>query len=409
MDSKQQVLKWYNDFRFLENDNRIILINLRGEWLKISKECFQILNEAIQKEMSRTLLLSVFESNEDCMYFSKLLTKLSDMQILEDKTFAKENPKLNIYWVITNRCNLKCAHCCISANEYIVEDNFSTSEMFNIADKIIELNPYSITISGGEPLVREDVYEILQYLSSKYNGIIILMSNGILIDESTVCQITPYVTNIDISIDGIDEESCSLIRGKGVFSRALKSVELLQQHNFNKISLSMVFGSKNMYMLDDFIELNKKHNTKAVPRLFAALGRGENVTDIYIEKKLPDTSFEELSLTDGSISKDLTAGRCDAINNGFTIDYTGLIYPCSLLIRDKYIIGDIKEIDSLKKWYCSRQFNKNNYDNFLELYPQNFPKCKECNVNVFCWGCLEVLDRLSNDCAQWERKCKRID
>lgn len=403
----EEKFRWNEDSRLLQNNNRVILSNKDGAWIKISKQCYDIIDKSIKGEMSESSLLSAFEDKEDSLYFEELLTKLKEMRVIELGNTKKEKTRIEIYLVLTNKCNLQCSHCCISANEDIAEDYFSTTEMFSVIDKILELEPDCITISGGEPLVREDIYEILEYLSSKFKGTVILMTNGILINEGNIHKIIQHVSNIDISIDGVDEESCSLIRGKGVFTKVLETVRLLQENNFHKISLSMVFGSQNLYLLDDFYRLNDEYNTKAVPRTFAAIGRGKEIADKFVKQEDKFTDYEDTTVTNGSIIRDLTVGGCDAIKSGFTIDYTGYIYPCSLLIKDKYILGDIKNIDSLKDWYSNKEFNEENYKNFLQLYPNNHPKCKDCNVNLFCWGCLEVLDRLSDDIVQWDKKCKK--
>lgn len=407
MDFAEEKFRWNEDKRLLQNNNRVILSNKDGAWIKISKECYEIINKSIREKISESSLLNAFEDKEDSLYFTELLTKLKEMCIIELDNVKKEKKKIEVYLVLTNRCNLRCSHCCISANESIIGEHFSTTEMFSVIDKILELEPDSITISGGEPLVREDVYEILEYLSSKFKGTVILMTNGILINEGNIHKIIPYVSNIDISIDGVDEKSCSLIRGKGVFTMVLETVKLLHKNNFHKISLSMVFGSQNLHLMDDFYRLNEEYNTKAIPRIFAAIGRGKEVADKFVKKEDRDSDYEDITVTDGSIANELAVGGCDAIKSGFTIDYTGYIYPCSLLIKDKYILGDINKIDNLKDWYDNKDFDEKNYKNFLQLYPNNHPKCKDCNVNLFCWGCLEVLDRLNDDRVQWDRKCKK--
>ncbi|KAA5807351.1 radical SAM protein [Thermoanaerobacterium thermosaccharolyticum] len=68
-------------------------------------------------------------------------------------------------------------------------------------------NPKSIMLSGDEPMVRTDFFELLLYLKSIYNGNIILSTNGLLISEENVDILTKCVTSMSISLDGADEES----------------------------------------------------------------------------------------------------------------------------------------------------------------------------------------------------------
>ena len=78
--------------------------------------------------------------------------------ILEDKKILL--PK-EISIEITNKCNLNCKHCCIDANSRT--DEMSTDEIYRSIRKIAKWNPDNVSISGGEPLVRRDIKEILIY------------------------------------------------------------------------------------------------------------------------------------------------------------------------------------------------------------------------------------------------------
>ena len=69
------------------------------------------------------------------------------------------------------------------------------------------------------------------------------------------------VNNIDISLDGADEESCSVIRGKGVFDRVVNNIDILKQKGFENISLSMVLSNNNLRYAQQFFELNRKLHT----------------------------------------------------------------------------------------------------------------------------------------------------
>ena len=104
--------------------------------------------------------------------------------------------------------------------------------------------------------------------------------------------------------------------------------------------------------------------------------------------------------------RNIYVGQCGAIDNGFTIDYTGYIYPCSLLLKEKYILGDVRKIDNLNDWYEERKFAEEGYQNFQNLIPSISSKCKDCNINLFCWDCLEIMDRLSENPEKWKKRCE---
>lgn len=145
-------------------------------------------------------------------------------------------------------------------------------------------NPKSITSSGGEPMIREDFFDIASFLRENYTGIITLSTNGTLITKDNVAKLCDLVDQIDISIDGIDEESCAKIRGRGVFGKVLNSVDLIHECDFTNVSLSMVFSDTNEMYEEQFYELNKKLGTKALPRIYADIGRAKKNREQFTSK-----------------------------------------------------------------------------------------------------------------------------
>ena len=140
---------------------------------------------------------------------------------------------------------------------------------------ILCYNPTSIILTGGEPMIRDDFIELIDWLKNQYKGKIFLMTNGTLINNANVKKIVNTFSQIDISIDGIDDETCEKIRGKGVYDKVVKAVQLLQHNNFHKISLSMVDTHITHKYIREFYKLNEKLNTHPIIRSFSAVGRGE--------------------------------------------------------------------------------------------------------------------------------------
>ena len=124
--------------------------------------------------------------------------------------------------------------------------------MLTIVKSIARLKPASITVSGGEPLYREDFVTITDQIRKYYKGALILMTNATLVTESLAKYISEKYDAVDISIDGIDEESCSILRGKGVFEKTLKGLKLLKAYNM-RISASMVLSKETKELGDQFL------------------------------------------------------------------------------------------------------------------------------------------------------------
>lgn len=388
----------------VETDCWVILEDDRtGEWIKIHKEWMDILDKFLIEELDEKEALNRFEDNEDKEYFEKLITLMKKKKFLipvdeEEKAHIEQ-----VYIAVTNNCNLKCKHCCYDASALNEKKcDLSTIEVKSIFDKVIGLSPDCIAISGGEPLVREDIIELLTYLRQQFQGKITLSSNAILITEKNVNAIYDLVDSFDISIDGVDEETCSRIRGKGVFDKVINIINMIKNIGDKRICLSMVDIEKNKKIIDKFYELNKELGTIPVVRYFYALGRG---VDLQKELQVHDTEYDveqEVAETETieEVQKYMLGNRCGAGKRQFIIDYDGRIYPCGMLIKDEYCMGNIFEIENIGD-YLEQDFK-------VEcLRPWNAEKCKECQARLFCYNCLGEYDILQQNGLVEDKLCCR--
>ena len=147
-------------------------------------------------------------------------------------------------WHITNRCNLRCAHC--YQEDYSDSNELDLDGLKRIADEIIKTlakwgKKGDIAITGGEPLVKEEAFPLINYLESSDDiASIDILSNGTLINESIAEHILDLkkVRCVQISLDGASAGSNDAIRGKGTFEKALAGVRLLRRSG---ISVNIMF------------------------------------------------------------------------------------------------------------------------------------------------------------------------
>lgn len=396
--------------KVVQNANRIILGNERtGEWIKISKQCFDILNLGIENSMSPTQLVDCLEDREDKLYFQELFDKLQHAVLLEQKDGGNLPGQTihEIYFALTNKCNLHCAHCCYNA-EYTSlcspEEARSTGEMITVIDKIIAANPKNIVFSGGEPMLRSDFFEILKYTSKEFNGSISLSTNATFITSRNVKDLIRYVDSFDISLDGVDDKSCSLLRGRGVFDKVMDSIQLLQKFGAQKIALSMVVTDRNAHLENEFRELNKRLGTKPVVRQFNPIGRGKKYKNSRYKEKPIDVKLSDEQIKQFS---DLTKmSTCAAGRKTLLIDYDGSIYPCGLLISENYKLAQIDELDHLDQLQEDPLIEANiGFQSLNNLKPDRYHKCKDCSVNLFCWNCIQRVEGYEGYDELFEERC----
>ena len=388
-----KMYKLSENTKVLSHENKIIYANKNnGMWIRTNKETYDIINNIIDQKLNLAEL--EFENLEDKKYILDVLNNLLNCEIIYDSNYipsGKIHKNRAISIELTNKCNLNCIHCCISAGDSRTID-LSTEDIKDIFRKCVKWDPQTISLSGGEPMLRKDFFELLIYLRSIYSGEIALSTNATFINEENAKILCANLQQIDISIDGVNEETCSIVRGKGVFGHVLNSVELLKKSNFNNISLSMVFADKNEYLESEFLKLNERLGTKPISRTFASVGRGKENKSIF--SSLDDN---KVYLPDDFLKyKDVQLGirNCDGGKSSVFIRYNGDIYPCASFIDQKYKIGNILNIKEL-----SDIIDKNNFSYSLEEKMKNNPiklskDCYNCIVEPFCWTCPGEIDRM---------------
>lgn len=378
------------------NDNKVVIGNSEnGGWMKIPADCYQILKKAEEREMSSEELIENIHK-DDRKYFETILTNLKQVGVLIDK---KEKDRIlndfsleSVTIMLTKRCNLYCKHCIVSAGTLKEKEFFSTDQIFSIIDKLGKCGLKHITLTGGEPLVRKDFKEIVHYIKEKWAMRIDLMTNGTLITEDLADFLAENISSINISLDGANEETCSVIRGKGTFRKVINAINNLHNVGFDNITLSIVETKANLKCMDEFLALCNKLNVKPLRRIFEESGRAEENRELLNKdstdepkNNIPDLSYEEL--------RRMTRGRtCGAGYNTLSIDDKGNLSPCQVFLSPELTMGNIMEIDDLKQFLLSDYRHSIQYKALKKYFPENFEHCKSCNVNWFCWICPHELE-----------------
>lgn len=172
---------------------------------------------------------------------------------------SKENSKdKRVCWEITTSCNLSCAFChrYNHRSEYYDAKNIDTTMMI-LKDKGIN----SVIISGGEPLLHPDLFEVMEKLYQ--NGFELdICTNGTIMNDRVISSLSRYVSEISISIDGMTAERHDQMRGvKGCFDKTISTVNLLIKNGFEVHVTTLVdvgFAKKIVEMTDFLYSLSVK-------------------------------------------------------------------------------------------------------------------------------------------------------
>lgn len=136
------------------------------------------------------------------------------------KEYLEGYKMLNIY--ITNACNLKCKHCfMLSGNK--LENELTLGDWMKVLTSFKENGGEFVTFSGGEPLMFKNFPQIISHahdLGLKST----VLSNGLLWSDKLIHELAPFIDEIQFSLDGVDEETNSMVRGSGHFEKVVDTI-----------------------------------------------------------------------------------------------------------------------------------------------------------------------------------------
>jgi radical SAM protein with 4Fe4S-binding SPASM domain len=154
-----------------------------------------------------------------------------------------------VAWNLTRRCNLECSHCYISAGSWQgTEGELSTEECFRILDEVLAVNPAVLLIlSGGEPLMRDDLESIAQRAASA-GATVVVGTNGIGLTHERIQSLKDAgVRGVAVSIDSLDPTYHDRFRhGVGALEGTVAAVDRLVEHELDFIvQTSLTKGNRH--------------------------------------------------------------------------------------------------------------------------------------------------------------------
>ncbi|MEV0945779.1 mycofactocin radical SAM maturase [Rhodococcus sp. NPDC049939] len=296
-------------------------------------------------------------------------------------------------WELTYACNLSCVHC-LSSSGRRDPNELSTEQCKSIIDELQRMQVFYVNIGGGEPTVRPDFWELVDYATAHQVGVK-FSTNGVKIDKKVAERLaaSDYV-DVQISLDGATAEVNDAIRGPGSFAMAVRALENLSEAGFEDAKISVVVTRHNLCQLDEFKALADRYGaTLRITRLRPS-GRGADVWD-----ELHPTQSQQRELYDWLVANGegvLTGDSffhlspygealpglnlCGAGRVVCLIDPVGDVYACPFAIHEQFLAGNILMDGGFQHvWQHS--------DLFRDLRsPQTGGACSKCDHYDSCRG-----------------------
>ncbi|MCK5511261.1 MAG: radical SAM protein [Thermodesulfovibrionia bacterium] len=332
-----------------------------------------------------------------------------------------------ISWNITKKCNLRCTHCYLPA-DHTRKDlprvpsslDLTTQEALGVIDQIARVNPeVMLILSGGEPLLREDVFELAGYASEK-GMMVVLGSNGILINnEVAVALKQKGVFGVSISLDSVNPEIHESTRSyKGSWERAVNAVTTCNSNGLS-VQINTVVTKNNYEEIPELIACAQNLGAKVFsPFFLVCTGRGEDVTDITPEqyekvlsvllksqKKYKDImirtrcapTFRRLLYQNNpdSYLLKMDSGKCMAGTHYCRLTPEGDVTPCPYIPLP---VGNVRAQSFKDIWEGSKEFSS-------LRKPSLKGRCKECEFQLICGGCRARAFASYNDYMEEDPWC----
>ena len=317
---------------------------------------------------------------------------------------------LIIAWELTAACNLSCRYCRASASHEPDQGELDTDEAKRFVESIAPLKPMLI-LSGGEPLLRPDLFQIIRLAVSL--GIrVSLASNGTLITSGLAEEIADSgVSRVSISLDGADAAMHDHGRGQGSFERSIKGIENLRGRVDFQINFTVT--QKNQSELIRIFDLAEKLGAAALHIFFLVpTGRGREedvITPVRQEEMLRQIEGEmdrrtwEVQVTCAPQYARLKkpghgrgSGGCLAGRRFVFVSRKGEVYPCGYLpLR----VGSVREKNFIEIWENSPELQALREGRLKG-------KCGRCEFSRSCGGCRARAYALTGDYLQSDPSCR---
>ncbi len=346
---------------------------------------------------------------------------------------ASITPRLQLVaWEITRSCNLYCAHCRASSTDESYKGELSTEECLHLIDGILEVGKPILILTGGEPLLRDDIFQVAQYATAQGMRVV-LGTNGTLITREIAARLKESgVSRVGVSLDFPTPELQDKFRGKsGAFEAALGGIREAR-HVGIEVQINSTITKLNSQYLGDLLNLALEAGAVALhPFMLVPTGRGKGLKSVELtpqeyeqvlnwiydkQAELGDRMFfkptdapqyfrvvmqrdmelrQEQRTSAGNGMSSLTRG-CLAGTGFCFISHRGRVQGCGYLDIEA---GNVKRESFAEIWFNSPLFRD------LRDLSNLKGKCGICEYKRVCGGCRARAYEATGDYLESEPYC----
>ena len=329
---------------------------------------------------------------------------------MREKNPPTSQPRL-VAWEVTRSCNLNCVHCRAASERGPYSGELDTKKCLEVLDQIVQTGKPIVILTGGEPLLRKDVFELARY-GMDLGLRMVMATNGTLLTQAIADKlITSGIKRVSISLDGADAQEHDQFRQvPGAFMAALEGIELLKRGGI-EYQVNTTVSKHNVHQVAEILDLAIRLGAVAHHIfLLVPTGRARDM----INQEINALEYEELLhwfydmrekvplhlkatcaphyyriLRQEAHARgekvDFNTYGLDAVTRGCLggtsfcfISHDGVVQPCGYLELD---CGDLRESSFGSIWEDSEDFVR------LRDFSAYKGKCGRCEYLKSCGGC----------------------
>lgn len=368
-------------------ENALLVISQdTANWVALfndkQEKIFSLLND------KKTLKEVVEITNEEDFNF--VISQIIDREFLNNQQIEFNEPhNEGLYIYLTNDCNLCCSHCYMYSGKSKI-DELEKDEWFKIIDNAKSCGIKSITFTGGEVLQYKDWLEIIKFTKAKGMTVTIL-TNGVLWDKDKIEQSKNYIDEVQISLDGTNEQINSIVRGSENFIKALENVKLFVKAGVKTVVATTPILSNIKEIEKTYINfarglLGELNSENLYFKISQKLITGRKVNALIKEKakeyssitnKLANTLYPNYSIRNFINNMPKGRGMKNCGYGGISISCDGKFYICNR-------VEDLEPIATKEEDFKKIIRDANYYYEWSSV--DNVLPCMSCDIKYVCGG-----------------------
>jgi radical SAM protein with 4Fe4S-binding SPASM domain len=329
-----------------------------------------------------------------------------------------------LYVFVTNDCNLRCTHCYVSSGDFVPENEMTTDDLYRLIDEARDLGVQRFYFTGGEPFMRRDIFDLIEYVCSESE--LVILTNATFFNKSKLARLTevaraingdaidnfdrPQRLNLQISVDGPDAELHEMVRGPRTFKRTIQGIRDLVNIGLTP-AISTVITTHNMARMAETTRMLGGLGVKEHHILWLQeRGRAYDNNDLLIPparvtqimRQLREVATELGMVIDNETSlrvrvRGKAMRKTDLCNCGYEsrdVFSDGQVYPCVWFSgAPSLACGSVRERSLRDIWLNSPILQEIRANSV-----QHREGCNECHLKYICGGgtnCSSYFDSLA--------------